>query len=340
MRSTGKVALSTDSLLRQGVNQVISRVLEREDKLPQTPARFGLGIVCNGRDIVFVKVDLENEKIPIYISKALKLKSAEGLRFLARFLCTTSCEEFGMPKRNVFTLQKMEYVRALGSGGYADVAVVREAGVEHACKIIRDDRHSSLLVSEAKILSKLETVDGVPKVIRCEANKLLLSPVGTPLKEYLAGLNTKQRQKFAKRVLDELPPLLAEAHARGVIHGDIRPENIVVVDGKIYLIDWGCAIDKSQQGEQKQAFGYPPFMSDDLLTGRAPTPEDDYKALMFTYLAIHESPDARAPWPHAFLLDPSDLIGDRTNWLEEYASSHTKLDLSLVVKSSKKAKAS
>lgn len=105
---------------------------------------------------------------------------------------------------------------------------------------------------------------------------LLTSPVGTPLLEHMKSLRDEgARHSFAQRVLEELKLVLAAVHAEGVVHGDIKPDNVMVADnGDIFLIDWGCAVE-----EVVEVKGWwwrshrTAFMSDEfLLVGRALTP--------------------------------------------------------------------
>ena len=45
------------------------------------------------------------------------------------------------------------------------------------------------------------------------------------------------------QIVLELCDALAFAHSRGVIHCDLKPENVMVGDfGQVYLMDWGVAL--------------------------------------------------------------------------------------------------
>ncbi|MCX5747182.1 MAG: cyclic nucleotide-binding domain-containing protein [Proteobacteria bacterium] len=62
----------------------------------------------------------------------------------------------------------------------------------------------------------------------------------------LTALIAMQRnQRDLERILQSLISVcdaLALAHSRGVIHRDLKPDNIMVGDfGQVYLMDWGCA---------------------------------------------------------------------------------------------------
>lgn len=365
-----------DKSLREGVARLIVRFMNRDVLFSTPKARFGLGVVTNGRDVVFVRVDLADDAIPVYVSEVLRLDSEQGLRHWARFMCCSAAEQFGLPAQNLLleSLQlaspRYVYVRALGSGGTADVVVVRDETEgqqqrELCCKVVRDGAlHSKLLFHEARVLEKLQDItNGIPKLVSCASYApnnnnnvnvdaaacvvLLTSPVGTPLREHMKTLRREgERHAFAQRVLEQLRSVLCAVHAKGIVHGDIKPDNLVVcANGEdVLLVDWGCAIIEEDEEEARKDFFFTfvdeerrarrkkhitPFVSDELLlSGRSPTPQDDEIALLLTCLALRESSVGRVPWPYYELpQDPEKLIEARSRWLEDYARAHPELDL-------------
>ena len=79
----------------------------------------------------------------------------------------------------------------------------------------------------------------------------------------------------AKRVLREVGQALAYAHARGVIHRDIKPDNILLAtDGRAMVTDFGIAraVDESSTGGTRltatgMAIGTPAYMSPEQCAG-------------------------------------------------------------------------
>lgn len=113
--------------------------------------------------------------------------------------------------------------------------------------IIKDLRGRSLwfrllygrhvLRREWKVLRALSGVEGVPRVVgRPHPDVLVMEQVsGTSLAKI--GAVQLEQETVAR-----LENLMANLHARGVTHGDLHADNILIDDaGNVHLIDWATA---------------------------------------------------------------------------------------------------
>ena len=178
-------------------------------------------------------------------------------------------------------------IRPLGSGGMGDVYEAEHEllGVRRALKVLsrrlsgRDDLAERLRV-EARALASLRHPNivqvhdlGVSSDGRLFFAMELLA--GTTLRDVLsrAGrLDVEQAVRIACALLDAL----GAAHARGMIHRDVKPENVFLLeDGHLKLLDFGVA--KAVHGAQPQhaltaagmAVGTPRYMAPEQAQGLA-----------------------------------------------------------------------
>jgi eukaryotic-like serine/threonine-protein kinase len=158
--------------------------------------------------------------------------------------------------------------RLLGSGTFGTVFAARDLRLERtvAVKVLKRDIVESrdALLAEARAAAKLnhahvcvvysvEEEDGLPLIAMEYVDGQPLSQVAA------AGLDHDTAAKLARQIASGL----AAAHGQGVIHGDLKPANILVTKtGDAKILDFGlartlqpshAASDASDASEQNQA---------------------------------------------------------------------------------------
>ena len=144
----------------------------------------------------------------------------------------------------------------LGSGGAGDVVAALDREIRRVVALKTLQRHrssdwvaSSRFVEEARITAQLEHPNIIP------VYDLGAAEDGQPyytmrvvkrrtLRDLLASPAQRQDWTMARLLgaFLQVTRALAYAHSRGVIHRDVKPENILLGDfGEVYLADWGIA---------------------------------------------------------------------------------------------------
>jgi len=93
---------------------------------------------------------------------------------------------------------------------------------------------------------------------------------GQTLTQFLAA-HKIQHPEIAALIAAELAGALAHAHGLGIIHRDVKPENVMIrKDGLLKLMDFGIAqvLDMERMTVTGQLLGSPAYMAPELIEGR------------------------------------------------------------------------
>jgi formylglycine-generating enzyme required for sulfatase activity/predicted Ser/Thr protein kinase len=203
---------------------------------------------------------------------------------------------------------RFKLVQLVGEGGMSDVYKAIdlrkvEAGARDpylAVKVLTvrfDDYFSSLSVMHHEA-SKLQTLThpNIVRVIDCDRDGQTVFMT----MEYLDGIPLKFRMpknrsdeslphEEALRILSSIAAALDFAHRKHIVHGDLKPGNVIVTAaGEVKVIDFGIArfLQRPQdEGAPPDDWGgdfsalTPPYASPEMLEGDEPDPRDDVYAL-------------------------------------------------------------
>ena len=147
---------------------------------------------------------------------------------------------------------KYEIIRQLGRGGMGAVYLAREVALDRlvAVKALppesADDTSIERFRREARIAAKLTHPNIVPLHAFGESDGVLFFIMGLVQGESLGAKLRRagaQSPEDARRILGETAAALHYAHSQGVVHRDIKPDNILIDDesGRPMLTDFGIA---------------------------------------------------------------------------------------------------
>lgn len=210
--------------------------------------------------------------------------------------------------------------QTLGSGGMGKVCLGRQRSLDRevAVKLLHDSADDSLvrsLISEAVLTGCL----GHPGIV--PVHSLGLDDRGRPVlvMKRIEGASWAElckdpdhpawpewERRSGSRLLAHLEILsqvcdaVHFAHSRGVVHLDIKPDNVMLGGfGEVYLVDWGIAvrIDRQTPGG---LVGTPAYMAPEMVAGTQVGPTTDVYLLGAT---LHEVLTGRPRHPGGRLRD-------------------------------------
>ena len=195
---------------------------------------------------------------------------------------------------------KYKLIEELGEGAFGKIYVGKNINTDEKVAVkLQTDEGSILLRNEARIYNLLRDVKGVPR----------LKIFG---KEY--GINYMVIQLLGKTVIDnnnsidvinigiQIIDIIRDIHSRGVIHRDIKPDNILYslnTKEQIYLIDFGlslCYKDKNgrhiSQRNSREIIGSINFISVNINKGISSSRRDDIISIYYVlvYLIVGDLP--------------------------------------------------
>ncbi len=175
-----------------------------------------------------------------------------------------------------------ELLEVIGKGGMGVVYSARQASVDRmvAVKMIRpnvaaDAERREKFLSEAVVTGDLDHPNIVPiyELGTNESNALFYSMKrvkGTPWSKAIGQKSLDENLEVLLKVADAV----AFAHANGVVHRDLKPDNVMLGDyGEVLVMDWGLALATSTFShsefvtDRDNMGGTPAYMAPEMVTG-------------------------------------------------------------------------
>ncbi len=201
------------------------------------------------------------------------------------------------------------FERELGGGGMSRVYLAEELGLGRrvVIKVLPPELGAGVNVDrfrrETQLAASLQHPHIVPLLTAGAAGNLLYYTMpfveGESLRARLAR-ETELPVRDAVRILREVADALAYAHGRGVVHRDIKPDNVLLSGGHALVADFGIAKALSQAAGSSGltsvgiAIGTPTYMAPEQAAG---DPNVDHRADLYSLGAMaYEMLGGRPPF--------------------------------------------
>ena len=203
-----------------------------------------------------------------------------------------------------------ELIREIGRGGMAIVYLMREraTGIERAVKVIHtkhldDEEALARFDREARLVAQLQH----PNIVATHSVRWIEAVGFGLVMDHVPGRTLKEMLRDGPRIafdqatciLSDIAAALSFAHERGIVHRDVKPENIFIDDstGRALLADFGIARSVSNDTQQLTlagvAIGTPTYMAPEQIDGSIVDARSDLYSLG---LVGWEILTGRRPW--------------------------------------------
>ena len=216
----------------------------------------------------------------------------------------------------MIVIDRYEIRQSLGKGGMGEVFLAYDRSTQQqvALKIVREE--SRMPGDDEALRQELLLARSVSHPNVCRVHDLAPSPWGPILvMEHITGqtLHTHIRKKKAqggytsdefRRIAHDIASGVAAIHAQGLVHGDLKPGNVMVTTeadgsfGKAIVLDFGFAKERARTSARRPGAppdgGTPNYMAPERIRSGGASPEDDVYALGLT---LWEMWTCRVPEP-------------------------------------------
>lgn len=233
------------------------------------------------RVAVIAELSGDDGALRVEVASLLAAHVDAGDDFLER-PAAESCVAHPIAERLASALAgRYEIEREIARGGMATVYLARDLkhGRRVAIKVLREEVAAAVgaerFLAEIRVTASLQHPHILPLFDSGSADGLLWYAMpfveGETLRSRLAregALPIPEAVRLAREVADALD----HAHVRGVIHRDVKPENVLLRDGHALVADFGIALALEQAGGERLtrtglALGTPQYMAPEQAAG-------------------------------------------------------------------------
>jgi serine/threonine protein kinase len=176
------------------------------------------------------------------------------------------------------SIGRYRIIRRLGQGGFGRVYLARDDDLDRAVAIkvpnperVAGPEDVEDYLAEARTLAKLDHPHIVPVYDVGRTDDGLCYVVS----KFIEGSDLAKRMRRARLTFRESADLVAlvsealhHAHTRGLVHRDVKPDNILLdASGRPCVADFGLALKDEDYGKEARLGGTPAYMSPEQARG-------------------------------------------------------------------------
>ncbi len=200
--------------------------------------------------------------------------------------------------------ERYEIVGRIGSGGMADVYKAMDLKLNRfvAVKVMKPEfREDGTFISKFRREAQAAAGLANPNIVNVfdvgedQGNYYIVMELveGITLKDYIAKKG-KLSVREATSIAIQVCMGLAAAHAQGIVHRDVKPQNIIIsTDGKVKVTDFGIARAASSNTISANAMGSVHYSSPEQVRGGYSDSRSDIYSLGIT---LYEMVTGRVPF--------------------------------------------
>lgn len=184
--------------------------------------------------------------------------------------------------------RRYEIMKILGRGGMGVVYKARDRSLDEivALKMLHLENHAQadMLKQETKLARKVthRNIVRIFDLVEMQGIQFISMEFvqGTTLKAVMRKVS-RIPVSIGMRVVRSMCQGLAAAHEQGIIHGDIKPENVIINNsGEVKIMDFGVArVAKNEPKQKESVSGTPAYMPPEQFEGAALSQRADIYSL-------------------------------------------------------------
>ena len=218
-------------------------------------------------------------------------------------------------------LDKYDIIKELNKGAFGTIFSGKNKITKEYVAIKVEQKENSLIKNEARIYKYLERNIGIPNLRMyfndTKYNYLVLDLLGDSLKTIKEIYKHTITKNIILNISIRLIKILEDIHSMGIVHRDIKPQNILFDkdNENIYLIDFGLAkkiIHSTHIKERNisNIIGSPNYISINVHNLIEPTRRDDIISAIYVLLYLLLD---KLPWKNTTMETTLDLKREIVN---------------------------